>query len=166
MQNFKQKKIALAVGASLMVMAGAAQAAAYGTLTGATKTALAFGGTTAGTPATVTALYDTAGAATTAVVRILGFNTADTQGATTFGATTVFNSAVPASATQGAAADDVTIAFLPTGATTPTIIPLAQVGVAVVGDNIEITITPAGAGKIRQCNFWRSRIFGRWHDFR
>jgi len=133
MQTFAKNKVALAVGAALMVMAGAAQAAAVVPLAGATKTLLA---TTAGA-ATAAQLYAPAGTVNAVRIAYLATGAIANGGATTINTGTIAN-------------DDVTVQF---GAT---IIPAAQVAVAFntagIGNgigNIVVTITPAGTARVR-----------------
>lgn len=131
MQTFARTKVALAVGAALMAMAGAAQAAAVVPLTGATKALLS-------TSAVASAAELYAPQGTVKAVRIAYLaNAAIANG----GATTIN--------TGTAANDDVTVQF------GSTLIPAAQLAVAYNvagignGNNIAVTITPVAPAKVR-----------------
>ena len=78
MQKFTQKKIALAVGASLLVMAGAARAAAVVPLAGALKPLLATAGA-----ATAAQLYATAGTSNSVKIAYLATGAMADPGAVT-----------------------------------------------------------------------------------
>jgi hypothetical protein len=134
MQTFARNKVALAVAAALTVMAGAAQAAAVVPLAGATKPLLATSAV-----ATAAQLYAPAGTANSVTIAFLTTGVMANGGASTINTGTAAN-------------DDVTVQY---GAT---IIPQAQVALGFQaagignGNNITVTITPAGTARLRLNN--------------